>query len=165
MPRIWLHGFLAVGALCALAVVSVRSLPPTASLQQLTGTVDIAFEHQQPLAAHVKMSTLQGQSLIEISHEGEEEVLVSVPSAWRRSEVKNAPLSSVLSEAPALGFTRWVFPPKAAVVFYAKEAPESLLIHNPTRVPLKVRAIRVRMETEEVEQEIVLIKDESVRLW
>jgi len=166
MPRIWLHGFLAIAALSVLVAVSVHSLLPlTASLRVPTDTADIAFEHQLPLAAHVKMSTLDGQSLVEISHEGEEEVLVSVPSSWRRSEVKNAPLASVTSEAPALGFTRWHFPPKTAVVFYTRDTPTSLMIHNPTKVPLKVQAIRVHMDTEEVEQEIVLVQDESVRVW
>lgn len=111
------------------------------------------------------MSTLKGQALVEISHEGNEEVLVSVPSSWRRSEVRNALLASVSSEAPALGFTRWHFPPETSVTFYAQHAPESLLIHNPTKIPLKVRAIHVDMETENVKQEIVLIKDESVRIW
>ena len=166
MPRIWLHGFLAIGALAVLIAVSMRSaLPLTASLRMSTGTVDLAFEHRQPLAAHVKMSTLKGQSLVEISHEGEEEVLISVPSTWRRSEVKNAPLTSVVSEAPALGFTRWHFPPKTSVVFYTRDAPTSLMIHNPTKVPLKVQAIRVHLDTNEVEQEIVLVKDESVPIW
>ena len=166
MPRIRLHGFLAIGALSVLAALSVQSiLPLTATLRAPTGTVDIAFEHQQPLSAHVKMSMRNGQSLIEISHEGEEEILVSIPSSWRRSEVKNAPLASVISEAPALGFTRWRFPPKAAVVFYAEDVPASLLIHNPIKVPLKIEAIRVHLDTEEVEQEIMLVKDEPVQIW
>mgnify|MGYP007123667429 CR=1 FL=1 len=139
--------------------------PLAASVLKPTGVIDLAFEHKQPLSAHVKMSTLNGQALVEISHEGNEAVLVSVPSSWRRSEVRNVLLASVLSEAPALGFTRWHFPTEASITFYVQKAPESLLIHNPTKVSLKVRAIHVDMETENVKQEIVLIKDESVRIW
>jgi hypothetical protein len=164
-----LHGFLALGA---VAVVGTFALRPWAPFEgsilpdaPSAGVADIAFEHASPLAAHIRMSALKGESLIEVSHEGKETILVSVPEDWRRTEVRNVPLQSVTEEPPMLGYRRWTLPEGASVTYYSKDSPVNLLIHNPGRVPLKVRGIRVDLDTETTLQEIVLVHDEPTLLW
>jgi len=165
------HVLLASGALAVLALAGWQSSAflQTAALpagnEESAEVADIAFEHQSPLSAVIRMSVLDGQALIEISHDGNEAVSVSVPAHWKRSEIRNAPLESVTAEPIALGFRRWSFPARSSVTFFSSTAPAALLIHNPTAVQLKVQAVRVNLANETVEQDIALIQKDSTKIW
>ncbi len=162
------HGFLALSAVALVGVVAFQSgALVQGSVMQTEDplTADIAFEHQAPLAAHIKMSILKGEALIEVSHEGAETVFVSVPEHWRRSEVRDVPLHEVTSEPPMLGFTRWTLPAGATVTFYSLDAPTNVLVHNPGGMSLKVRGILVNLNKETTSQDIVLVQDEPTVLW
>jgi hypothetical protein len=91
--------------------------------------------------------------------------LLSVPSTWVRREVKNAPIHTVTSEAPSLGFTRWKLPARAGISFRIPDAPDSMILHNPSEVQMKLDLVQVDLLTEEVERDILLIQEDTVKLW
>jgi len=164
LRSIGLHGTLAVTALAFLLFVTAsQSEYLNADISSLD-TVDIAVEHKDPLSLRVQMSERAGQALIVIEQEGTENISVSVPAAWKRGEVRNASLDAISAEAPMLGFVRWQLPGSSSVTFSILDAPSRLLLHNPTKVPLKVSFMRVNLETDEVEQNVILVKDEAVIL-
>jgi len=130
-----------------------------------TVRAEMGVEHTQSLSLMMDISALQGLGLLDLSHEGEETILISLPSLWQRKEVRNVPLSEVTEESTSFGFTRWKFPQGASVTFAIPEYPDSLLLHNPSGVPLKVNITRVDLDRSTVEKDVVLIQESTVSLW
>jgi len=165
LRSIGLHGTLAVAALALLLIVTAsQSGRFSASTSSQTDTVDIAVEHREILSLHVQMSERDGQALVMIGQEGTETIAVSVPATWQRGEVRNASLDTITAEPPMLGFVRWQLPGNASVTFRVLHAPSQLLLHNPTNVPLKVSFVRVDLETDTVQQDVILVQEEAVVL-
>lgn len=127
--------------------------------------VEIGVEHNNPASLSLELSTLGTKGIADISHDGTETIFVSVPSDWKKREVRNAPLQSVSSDPPSLGFTRWTLPPNAAISFAIETAPRSILLHNPSSTPLKVSLAKVNLDTNEVLKDIILVQKASVHLW
>jgi len=128
-------------------------------------TAEMGVEHTQPLSITLEMSARQGKALLFVTHEGEEEtVYVSLPESWTRREVHSVPLHSVVSES-AFGFRRWRFPAGASVSFSVPAVPTTFFLHNPSTIPLKVTTVRVDLETESVERDVVLVQESPVQLW
>lgn len=148
-----------------LIIATVRSNHWSASvLSGENGTVDIAFEHSGPLSVQLHMSTRAGQALVMLTNQEAATIAVSVPATWERGEVRNASLQAVSVEPPMLGFVRWHLPGKSSVMFRVPHAPDKFLVHNPSDAPLKLTFIRVDLETEEVRQDVVLVKEDAVIL-
>jgi len=162
-----MHFLLALSAFVVLGTISLRTINLSASVSEdpTVQVVDMAVEHTQNLGVNIAMSTLDGQSIMEIGHDGDETIFVSLPEHWIRGEVRHANIGSIISETPMLGFTRWHIPAGSSVTFQALEAPDSILVHNPSKVPLKVKYVVVNLETEDVLQGVRLIMDDSVQLW
>ena len=150
-------------ALIILGALGASTLDFTVSVQPKS--VDIAVEHADPLSLELDMSMLNGKGIMEIASDGNVAVLISVPSNWQRGEVRNAKLEQVTSEPEMLGYTRWAFPPHASITYKIPETPISVLMHNPSKIPLKVSYTLVDLETEEVTKDVLLIKDEALTLW
>jgi hypothetical protein len=128
-------------------------------------TTDIAVEHTEPVSLRLDVSLLNGQALVDISHDSTETIKVSLPSDWQRGEVRGVALKDVSAEAPMLGFTRWQLPPQAGVTYQAYQAPQGIMIHNPSGERLKITFTRVDLETEEVLYNVKLVQEGAVRLW
>lgn len=126
---------------------------------------DIAVEHSLPAKVRLEISTLEGEALVNIRHDAQETVYINVPESWKRQSVRNASLDSVQSEEPIFGIVRWSIPENAEVLFATHEAPQTITMHNPSKVPLSVRLIKVNLDTDETEQNVILIKDEPTPLW
>ena len=161
------HAILAVGALMALVVTtSFTNKTLTGSIQSIPDRVfDIAIEHRSPSSLKIEMSKLSKQALINFTNESDHTIYMNLPEEWKRREVKDVPLSHVLSEKPIFEFVRWSIPGGATVSFFAPEGPDNLLIHNPSKVPLSIRYIAVNMRDERTLQDSILVKDHSVLLW
>ncbi len=165
-PATVLHGLAIVAVFGTFTVVS--GLKDGLLQGFLTDTpviADIAIEHTTPLSLRFSISKRNGHGLIEVNHDGNETVHVSLPEEWQRSTVRNASLDAVGNDGPMLGFRRWQIPAGAAVEFKTTNAPENLLIHNPSHIPLEIKYTLVDLETEAVESNVVLIKDDGVLLW
>ncbi len=161
-----MHGILAMAAFVLLSIIALNTIELKASIVQKPQQIaDIAIEHKESLSVRISMSMLHGQGILEIGHDGKETIQVSVPDSWERTEVRNTPIDMLKNESPMLGFVRWHFPPETTVTFRMMDAPDNVLIHNPNRVPLKLSYVYVDLETEEILQDIKLIKDESMTLW
>ena len=152
--------------LLAVVVLAASSSSAPALLGNLRGTVvDIGIDHDKPLSLSLEVSILEEMASVEFFSESGETILISVPSTWVRREVKNAPIHTVTSETPSLGFTRWKLPPRAGISFRVPEAPDSIVLHNPSRVQMKLDLVKVNLSTEEVERDILLIQEDTVKLW
>jgi hypothetical protein len=150
----------------AIVVLSMSSASPASLMQNFRGhVVDIGIEHDRPLSISLEVGILNDMAVAEFFSESGETILISVPSTWVRREVKNAPIHMVTSEPPSLGFTRWSLPPRAGISFKTAQAPDSLILHNPSGVQMKLDLVQVDLETEEVDRDILLIQGDTVKLW
>ena len=160
------HGSAAGVGLIAIAILAVSSASAPALIGSLrTDTVDIGVEHNQPLSLSLEFGVLDDMAVAEFFSESAETILISVPSTWVRREVKNAPIHTVTSELPSLGFTRWTLPARAGISFKIADAPGSLVLHNPSGVQMKLDLVQVDLKSEKVERDVLLIQDDTVRLW
>ena len=160
------HGTAAGIGLSALIVLGMSSVGPASLTGNVIGDVaDIGIEHNEPLSLFLEIGVLDDMAAIEFFSESSETILISVPSAWVRREVKNAPIHTVTSEPPSLGFTRWTLPPRAGISFKTADAPDSIVLHNPSKVQMKLQFAHVDLATETVEKDVLLIQGDTVRLW
>ena len=163
-----MHGILGVATVIAVASIGALAqshLKASLADKKVTKIVDVAVEHTTPLGIEFALSVRNNQSLIEVSHDGDEVIFVSLPSKWKRKEIKGVELKKVGADPEMLGFVRWHFPPGSSITFAALNAPENILLHNPNKVPLKVKYTYEDLEEEEVERNVMLVKDKSVLLW
>jgi len=150
----------------AVLVLGMASVAPPVLRGQLNRTVvDIGVEHEKPFALTLEVGVLHESAVAEFYSEASESILISVPSTWVRREVKNAPIHEVTSETPALGFTRWTLPPRAGISFRVPEAPDSLILHNPTGIQMMLNVTQVDLPTETVQEDVILIQGNTVKLW
>ena len=127
--------------------------------------VEIGVEHELPLSLTFSVSELRGSGLIDIKQEGEEIVSISLPSSWQRKEVRNVPLSEITEENTSFGFKRYQIPAGASVTFAIPQYPDTLLVHNPSGITMKVALTMVDLQTNTVETDVVLVQDSPAQLW
>ncbi|PIR53762.1 hypothetical protein COU75_04380 [Candidatus Peregrinibacteria bacterium CG10_big_fil_rev_8_21_14_0_10_42_8] len=131
----------------------------------LRDTADIGVEHVQPLSLYVEVGKLSTSAMVDIFSDSDEEIKISVPSDWTLREVRNTPAKDITSDEPTFGFSRWHLPAHSGVSFYAFNGPESILLHNPSGVQMKVNLVTVEIEAETVDRNVILVTDSSVTLY
>lgn len=152
--------------LIALIVLSTYAMsgPSLASVLGKT-VVDIGVEHEKPLSLTMEVGVNGKSGMIEFFTETDENILISVPSTWIRREVWNAPIETVTSEPPSLGLSRWTLPPRSGISFTMRDAPDSVILHNPTGVQMKLNLTYIDVVSDTVKREVVLIQEDTKKLW
>lgn len=161
------HGVLfTAGFIALLAAGAATNEALNASLVHgNVSAVDIAVEHKESTHLTMNTSTRGDRGLVELSHDSSETILVSLPSEWLRREVRHASLSDIQPEPPTFGFTRWKLPGGARVTFEAQQALQGVILHNPSKVPLRVSFTHVDLETEETLHDSRFVQDNAMQLW
>lgn len=152
-------------SLIAIAGFSVGSYVRMTSAAPQTESVEIGIEHTAPLALSIEMSTREDKSIVDISHNAEEKIFISVPADWERREVRSAPLDTVVADGTGLDYRRWHLPSGATVSYRVSYVIDQMTIHNPSELPVKVTLTRVDLNADTVERDILLIKESPKELW
>lgn len=124
----------------------------------------IAFEHGSPVTFFLTLSMRGSVRIMDVDHTSKKTVFVSVPQDWRRTEVRGVPLSSVTAQPPGLGFVRYTLPPHAGISFRAEGSWEHIMIENPRHVPMTLKLTTVDGDKNVSAQDVILLKDEVVRV-
>jgi len=163
-----LHTIAAVVAVFAVITVSQRGIKsdPQDFTAQLTGSnnIEMGIEHARPLIVALTMSTNGSSGIVDLRHDSSDPIYVSLPSDWTTREVKGS-LDAVKTDPPTFGFTRWTIPSRTSISFSVPHPPASILMHNPSGIPLQVKLTRIDLTTQMTERDVILIKDVSVNLW
>lgn len=155
----------ALVGLCALLVASFNA-SPAALLERFQGdVVDIGVEHELPLSLLLEVGINGESAVYEFYSQSPETILLSVPSTWIRREVRNAPIHTVTAEAPSLGFTRWNLPARAGISFKVHRNPDSVILHNPSGIQMKLNMSIADVQREEVVKDVKLIQGHTAKLW
>jgi len=158
-----LTALIAVVGIFALSFVNQPQV--TGEVIQKSPPADIGIEHTAPLSLSIDASELKGRGLIIFTANSEEETVISVPENWKRKEVRGAKIGDITSESASFGFTSWHFPPSASVTFEMPLFPSSVILHNPSSIPIKINLTKVDLNTEEVEKDVMLIQEAPIKLW
>jgi hypothetical protein len=151
--------------LCMALFVFVFAQSSVSGSDTAQTEVHFGIEHMLPLTLTIATDEGMHGSVIEMGHNSQETIYLSVPDSWKRHEVKNIPLKDVAKEPPSFGYIRWTFPPGALVSFTTKTYPDSLVLHNPSEIPLKVDIIRTNLQTETVTKDIKIIQNSPAEIW
>lgn len=104
------------------------------------------------------------QRMLDIGNDTKETIAVSVPEYWKRGEVRGAPLSAVIADAPSFGYVRWHLPAKASAVFTTTRPFHQLNIHNPSGTLLKINLTSVDLLQNTGDHEVYLVKEGAVKI-
>ena len=163
-----LHAAAAIAAIVAVVMLSqgaLRDGAPSLTAQLLPGErAEIGLEHTKPVTLSLSFTTNGTQGVADVRHDALETVYLSLPSSWTKREVGGVPLTSVTSDPPYFGFTRWSIP-AGALVSFDITPPQTILLHNPSGIPTEVELTRVDLAKNVVERDIILIQDGSTLLW
>lgn len=163
------HSLAALAAIIVVAALAQGaihggSLDLTAQVSTQS-RAELGIEHTQPITLSLTVSTRGAHGIADISHDGTGTAYVSLPASWTRREVRGASLADASSDPPVFGFTRWHLPAGSMVSFDVPVPPSTILMHNPSGVPLQVKLTRVDVVNNTVEHDSILVKDVSVELW
>ena len=167
MPRPIQHIFaliIVIVAVVAFSTNNIKQAQITAKPRPVN-PAEIGIEYNEPLSVSIEASEMKGKGLFEIEQNSAEEILLSLPGDWIRKEVRNAAIKDVTFETASLGFKRWHMPEGASILFELPKFPSSLIIHNPSKVTVKVSTTRINLESGSVENEVVLVQEGPVKLW
>jgi hypothetical protein len=159
-----LHGKTAVIALLAIAVWGGITLLSQQKEQVKEAVINIGVEHEQPATLILRRSVEGSVHIAEIGNESNEVMFVSVPSEWKRDEVRNVPLSQVTSDEPNFGYSRWHLPPNAIITFDVPYEWHHLVLHNPSKALLKARVTTVDLARERTDTNVYLVTDKKLEL-
>lgn len=162
------HGAISFAAFLAISFFNGEKVASMVHFQRtnIPNTVDVGIEHTLPISLTIDVSTLDGASIVEVTNtEGGELAFISVPDEWQRREVRNASIADVTSEESSFGFTRWKLPAGATISYRSQEVPESMVLHNPSKTPVKAAVNRVDLQKNTLEHDIILVQDASALLW
>jgi len=161
------HTILALGALALILGIAVQTVEQSPRLRAALsqGAADIGVEHAEPLSMRLEYVMRNNAALVRIAHSGSGIVSISVPADWQRSEVSGAPLADFRNDDPSFGFVRWHFPPRTSMTFSVRQAPDHIVVHNPSRAALKLISAKVDLQDGSVQRDIFLIQDTAVEIW
>ncbi len=126
------------------------------------GTIDLTIEHSAPFSLTLSIGKRGEQRLLEVGNEGNQTIAVTLPESWERREVRNVPLASVVSHAPALGYAQWQLPPGALVSYRTMQPWQTIVLHNPSAIPLTIRLKKIDIATGKTDQDVILMKDKPL---
>lgn len=128
--------------------------------------MDITIEHTEPLSLRFEYTAKAGTALLQITHKnGNETIVLNLPEEWQRREVRGAKLADVPPDTSSFGITRWTLPPGAGFQFWLPRTPKNLIVHNPGGSPLKIVLLRYSLETDTLEEDVILIQSDATTLW
>lgn len=149
-----LLGLLLLGALSALL-----SRQPVAPQSQ---PATMVIEHAGGTKIGMVLTTKSGSGLLDITVKSREKVFVSVPDAWRLTQVRGAPLSSIEQGQSAMGFARIGAPPAVTLTFYCPSSPAAVTVMNAPALAMEVSLERISLETGSVRKQSKLFTDPQV---
>ena len=141
----------------------MRSLQQPASIQEEISVM--AVEHTDPLSLEILVSSLSDESIVDIESDARNSIYVSVPESWERREVRGAPINKTGPEEPMFGFRRWTLPAGAGISFRVPGNLQSMLLQNPSGIPVKAELTRIDVQTGETDKDIILVDDQAQRLF
>lgn len=149
-------GFL---ALCIALLLGVPAALLSGAHDRTQKETTVAVEHSAPAAMRVARLASSGTNIYEITFTGSGTMAVHLPSSWKRTEVRGAPIASMVAEPQQWDYVRWTMPSDATARFETPN-PGRVTLLNPSGIPLTVTAVRVDVERRERQEDAMIVTDD-----
>ncbi len=143
--------------LALLALQAVVSQGTTAPETATPTPAMLAFEHEAPLVMDIAVATKGEGALVKLRNRSTADAAVSLPTGWKRLEVRGTELGAVRPQHSALDFTRWTLPAGVEVLFRMENRPKDITIINAVDTLLTARVSHADVPTSTLTQETYII--------
>lgn len=147
---------LAMLTIGGFAVHSTADLLPPRSF-----SIDVS--HARSFGLMLSISQGGNSQFLEISHDAQDGISLTLPTTWREREVRFVPLSTIRS-VPNGTSRQWTLPPKALVSFRTDDVWNELMIRNTSESPFKVHLTLIDLRTGTMESDVYLVKDDPLTI-
>lgn len=155
----------AIAVLLLLAAVE-RNVFATRGSDAAAVPVTIGLEHESPLSLSLLFAKKENAGYVSIRNGSTEDIHVSVPSSWVRSEVTGTDIGNITSDIPVFGFTRWALPKGAGMKMLLPESPQAVFIDSVSASVAAVDLKAIDLTTSTVMSKVVLVQKQSlIPLW
>lgn len=156
----------AIGILLILGIVDRATFSTGRSSAQSTLPATIGVEHDGPLTLSILVARKEKAGYVSLTNRSDDEIHLSVPSGWQRSEVTGVPISEVTADIPVFGFTRWTLPARAGMKMLLSTAPQALFFDSTSNSSAAIDVQTVDLTTLEMTSRVVLLQKQLlVPLW
>lgn len=157
---------------CAIALLLVLGIVERTTFSTNPGKaasatpVTIGIEHERRTTLNIVFARKGVLGYVSITNMSADDVYLSLPSSWQRTEVVGAPIASVTHEIPVFGFVRWKLPARAGIRLEVDSAPGAVFFDS---VAASVTAIDLKMidlTTDSASSKVILVQKQAlVPLW
>lgn len=163
--QVFIAGSAAV-VLLALGVVSHETFGTQGSKAADDVAAGIGLEHSSPLSLSFLIARKGQAGYVNITNDSPDTIRVSVPAAWRRTEVHGAALKDVTADFPATDVVRWTLPGRAGIRMVLGAVPTNIRFDSTASSSAAVTVKSVDLSTEEIRTNVLLLKDRATtELW
>ena len=128
--------------------------------------VTINVEHTNPITLSVLIARKEQSGYVSLVNQSNENIFVSVPSDWKRTEVTGSPISAVTQDMLVFGFTRWALPAHTGMKMMMADAPTSLYFKGNSAATAAIDMQTVDLTTLRASSRVVLVQSGAVaQLW
>lgn len=135
----------------------------------IRNTMTVGLSYKRPLNLSVLIARKANDAMYaSIENAGNEEIVVSVPSDWRREEVKGTSLDRVVAGVPTFGFTAWTFPAGATVTFTASRVPDAIFFDTASTATAAINLVTALVQGDDssINKRVVLLQKQVLApLW
>ena len=166
LPMQFLIAGSAIAILMILGIVDRVTFSTLGSHAKEPVPVTIGIEHENPLTLSIVVARKNGSGYASITNRSFEQIRISVPSEWKRTEVTGAPLSAFTQDTPVFGFSRWTLPPHGGIKFLPDRAPEALFFDSDSMSTTEIDLQTVDLSDFASMSHVILLKDKALlKLW
>jgi len=164
------HFFIAVaafGVLALLGAIDHDKFATRLSSAKLENSATIALEYEGPLSISMLVARKPGAGYASLTN-GNQQIVLHVPSSWTRTEVTGASLSDVRAGVPTFGFTSWTLPPRAGIKFSVPSMPETLIFSTTSSATaaINLKTVDLAEGAADAGSRVVLLKGTAAApLW
>lgn len=164
-----MHFFIAgsaIAVLLGLAFFERGTFATNPSSAKEQSPMTIGLEYASPLSLSVLLARKEGAGYVSITNQSNDEIHVSVPSEWKRTEVTGAAIEKIKPDIPVFGFTRWNLPALAGMKMLLPEVPSGILFDSVSEAVAAVDLKTIDLTTNSVSSKVVLLQKQTyVPLW
>jgi hypothetical protein len=128
--------------------------------------ITIGLEHSGPLSLSVLFAKKDTAGYVSLRNNSHDDIHISVPSNWVKSEVTGTDIRNVTQDIPTFGFTRYALPAGAGVKMLMPESPDAVLFDSTSQAVTALDLKTIDLTTSKVMSTVILLQKQTlISLW
>lgn len=155
----------AIAVLVLLAAVE-RNVFSTHPSDAASVPATIGLEHDSPLSLSILFARKENAGYVSIKNASTEDIHLSLPSSWTKSEVTGTDIKNVTQDIPVFGFSRYALPAGGGMKLLLPSSPDAIFFDSTSSAVTAVDLKTIDLVTSQSDSRVVLVQKQSlVPLW